>query len=81
MNVEYVFPLVLADLRGAVFFDAGDLESRAQDIGFSHEHYGIGLGVRYNLPIGPLRIDYGINPNPGRNDSIGAFHLSFGVAF
>ncbi len=81
VNVEYVFPLVLADLRGAVFFDAGDLESRAEDIGFDHEHYGIGLGIRYNLPIGPLRIDYGINPSPGKNDAIGAFHLSFGVAF
>ena len=33
VNVEYVFPSVLADLRGAVFFDAGNLRPRAERLG------------------------------------------------
>ncbi len=83
LNAEYQFPLLpsVADLKGAVFFDAGNLRTRAEDIGFSDERYGIGLGIRYNLPIGPLRLDYGVNPNPRRNENDGAFNFSFGFAF
>lgn len=82
-NLEYIFPIVasLQDLRGAVFFDAGNLRPRASQIGFDDERYAIGAGLRYNLPIGPLRLDYGINPNPRENEAFGAFHFSFGFAF
>jgi outer membrane protein insertion porin family len=80
-NLEYLFPLVLADLRGAVFFDAGNLLPEASEFGFSDERYGVGAGLRYNLPIGPLRLDYGVNPSPRQNESFGAFHFSFGFAF
>lgn len=80
-NLEYIFPLFLADLRGAIFFDAGNLLPEASDFGFSEERYGIGAGLRYNLPIGPLRLDYGVNPSPRANESFGAFNFSFGFAF
>jgi outer membrane protein insertion porin family len=43
--------------------------------------YGIGAGLRYKLPIGPIRLDYGVNPNPREHEDIGAFHFSFGFAF
>ncbi|MBW0001303.1 MAG: BamA/TamA family outer membrane protein [Verrucomicrobia bacterium] len=81
-NVEYDFPIV-ADLVGAAFFDAGGLGSSP----FDNMSTAIGAGVRYNLPIGPLRVDYGINPNPRyrplsrSRDDFGAFQLSFGFAF
>ncbi len=75
-NVEYNFP-IWGDLLGAAFIDAGGLGSSPLD-NFST---GIGAGIRYNLPVGPLRMDYGINPAPKRNEDFGAFHLSFGVAF
>ncbi len=80
-NLEYLFPLVLADLRGAIFFDAGNLLPRYQEFGFNDERYAIGPGLRYNLPIGPLRIDYGVNPDPHRHEAFGAFQFSFGYAF
>lgn len=82
-NAEYQFPLLpsVADLKGAVFFDAGNLREDASDLGFSNERYAVGVGVRYNLPIGPLRLDYGFNPNPHRNENTGAFNFSFGFAF
>ncbi len=81
-NVEYQFPLKLAaDLKGAVFVDAGNLRERADEFGFGGEHYAVGAGIRYNLPIGPLRMDYGVNPSPGRNEAFGAFQFSFGLAF
>jgi len=78
LNVEYQFPLA-GDLIGAVFFDAGSVGKEASSIG--KMRYGIGPGVRYRSPVGPLRIDYGINPSPGSHERFGALHISFGSAF
>src|SRR5882762_2157462 len=72
-NVEYDHPIV-GDLVGAVFFDAGGLGTSP----FASFSTGIGAGLRYNLPVGPLRVDYGVNPSPRANEDFGAFHLSFG---
>ena len=80
-NLEYQFPLKLADLKGAVFFDAGNLRPRAEQFGLTGMRYGIGPGIRYNLPIGALRLDYGINPDPHPHEKSGAFQFSFGLAF
>jgi outer membrane translocation and assembly module TamA len=43
--------------------------------------YGVGMGLRYKLPIGPIRLDYGFNPDPHEHEDSGAFHFSFGFAF
>ena len=42
---------------------------------------GIGIGLRYNLPIGPMRLDFGYNPSRREGEDIGAVHFSFGFAF
>jgi len=77
MNVEYGFP-IRGDFRGAIFYDVGNL---TPSLGFKDLRSGVGAGVRYNLPIGPLRIDYGVNPSPKPGESRGALHISFGIAF
>lgn len=79
-NVEYTFPLY-GELQGAVFFDAGNLLPDADNPGFNDMRYGIGVGLRYKLPIGPIRLDYGVNPDPREHEDSGAFHFSFGFAF
>ena len=43
--------------------------------------YAIGLGLRYALPVGPLRLDYGLNPDRRDGEPSGAFHATFGYAF
>ena len=78
-NTELTFPIV-GGLQGAVFVDAGNLAS-SDDIGLSDMRYAIGAGLRYKLPIGPLRLDYGLNPSPRPDEARGAFHFSFGFAF
>ncbi len=78
-NAEYTFPIT-GGLQGAVFVDAGSLKN--EDVPETDElRYAVGLGIRYKLPIGPLRLDYGVNPNPKANEDFGAFHFSFGFAF
>jgi outer membrane protein insertion porin family len=85
-NVEYTFPLY-GELQGAVFFDAGNLLPSSSDpfASFSTSledmRYAIGLGLRYKLPIGPVRLDYGYNPDQRAGEDVGAFHFSFGFAF
>jgi outer membrane protein insertion porin family len=79
-NVEYTFPLY-GELKGAVFVDAGNLLPDADQPGFDDMRYGVGAGLRYDLPIGPIRLDYGVNPNPRPTEDFGAFHFSFGFAF
>ena len=79
-NVEYTFP-IFGELQGAVFTDAGNLLPTSEDIGLSDMRYAIGAGLRYKLPVGPIRLDYGVNPDPHEFEDFGAFHFSFGFAF
>lgn len=79
LNAEFNFP-VYGALQGAAFVDAGNLKGRGE-VGVSDMRYAVGLGLRYKLPVGPLRLDYGYNPSRGPDEPIGAFHFSFGFAF
>jgi len=79
-NAEYTFP-IYGDLYGAVFVDAGNVIADASDFGIEEMRYAIGGGLRYNLPIGAIRFDYGLNPSPRQGEAQGAFHFAIGVAF
>jgi outer membrane protein insertion porin family len=79
-NIEYTFP-IWGELSAAVFVDAGNLLPSAENVGFTNMRYAVGVGLRYQLPIGPLRLDYGVNPSPRDDEAFGAFHFSFGFAF
>jgi outer membrane protein assembly complex protein YaeT len=79
-NIDYTFP-ILGELQGAVFTDAGNLLPTSEEVGLNDMRYAVGAGLRYKLPIGPIRLDYGVNPDPRPDEDFGAFHFSFGFAF
>ncbi len=79
-NVEYTFP-IFGELEGVVFTDAGNLLPTSEEVGLDDMRYAVGAGLRYKLPIGPIRLDYGVNPDPHPDEDFGAFHFSFGLAF
>jgi outer membrane protein insertion porin family len=56
-TAEYSYPIV-ERVRGAFFFDIGNVYQNAYDFTFSDLKSDAGIGVRLNLPIGPLRLDY-----------------------
>jgi outer membrane protein assembly complex protein YaeT len=79
-NAEYTFP-IFGELQGALFTDAGNLLPTSENPSLDDMRYAIGFGLRYKLPIGPIRLDYGFNPDPHPGEDSGAFHFSFGFAF
>lgn len=62
------------------FLDGGNVWLKTRDMDFSFR-YAAGLGLRYNTPVGPLRIDYGYKLNKEAGESIGELHFSIGHAF
>ena len=79
MNAEADFPL-LPKLRGALFADAGNL-SDSNQMNWKETRYALGAGFRYDLVVGPLRVDIGKNPSPRKYEPWGAINVSFGFAF
>ncbi|MBH8561183.1 BamA/TamA family outer membrane protein [Nostoc sp. CENA67] len=74
-SVEYRFP-VFSVVSGAAFFDVGsDLGTStpaAELLNKNGTGYGYGIGVRVQSPLGPIRIDYGINDD-------GDSRINFGI--
>lgn len=64
-----------------VFGDALGIAARMADYPFSEELYSVGLGIRYQTIIGPVRIEYGHNLNPREFDPAGTLQLSIGFPF
>jgi outer membrane protein insertion porin family len=79
-TIEYTFPIV-AKARGAIFYDTGFVHADAYDFSGDHVASDVGVGIRLDLPIGPLRIDYGIPIQRDGNSSSGKFNFNVGYQF
>jgi outer membrane protein insertion porin family len=83
-TAEYSIPIIQKEgtggVRFALFYDIGNVMEDAYDYNFSNYSDNWGLGLRLNLPIGPLRLDYGIPINHDEfSGSSGRFQ--FGVGY
>jgi outer membrane protein insertion porin family len=79
-TVEWTFPIV-EKARGAIFYDTGFVNSDAWSFGLKHIASDIGVGIRLNLPIGPLRLDYGYPLQRDGYNGGGHFNFSVGYQF
>lgn len=48
---------------------------------FNNMRTGIGFGLQYMLPVGPLRLDIAFNPDQRPRENAYAIHFSIGMAF
>lgn len=64
-----------------LFVDALGTAAELADYPFGERLYSVGLGVRYQTLIGPVRLEYGHNLNPRVGDPAGTLHLTVGFPF
>ena len=77
-HLETRFP-IWGDLGGVVFLDAGNVWADPGDLNPFDLRVTFGPGLRYQTPVGPVRIDYGFRLRPQLE--FGAFHFGLGQAF
>ncbi|MBI4314244.1 MAG: outer membrane protein assembly factor BamA [Candidatus Omnitrophica bacterium] len=70
-SAEYSIPIA-SFLRGAVFYDVGNVYERFQEIASQGFKSGAGVGARIKTPFGPMKLDVGypINPDAGEKQAI-----------
>ncbi len=76
-NVEFRYPLLGPNVGGVLFWDAGNVYTTLPAVLHSllvfkarstekpdYTSNTLGVGLRYNTPVGPIRLDLGYNLNP-----------------
>jgi outer membrane protein insertion porin family len=63
------------------FLDGGNVWYQVKDMDPSEIKFTAGLGLRYDTPVGPLRVDYGYKLEKEKDESRGEVHFSIGHAF
>ncbi|MCI0469118.1 MAG: outer membrane protein assembly factor BamA [Nitrospirae bacterium] len=63
------------------FLDGGNVWTKLEEMNVRNLKYTSGLGLRYNTPVGPLRVDYGYKLNKEPLESRAELHFSIGHAF
>lgn len=81
-TVEYTFPII-PRLRGATFFDVGNVYFDRDDFDLNDLSGSVGIGVRVTLPIGPVKVDYGwpVITDEFTDGENGRFSFNVGTAF
>ena len=74
------------NMAAVAFVDAGNVFRRVRDVNLKELRSAVGLGVRYDSPIGPLRFDVGFKTTRlvfgnGTRERGWEYHLSIGEAF
>ena len=93
LNLELRFP-IFGNLRGVLFSDNGTVYRRLQILELLNWRYNVGFGFRFDTPLGPLRVDYGMKLDRRTRhsvtcpdittpctESLGRWHISLGHAF
>ncbi len=83
-TVEYQIPLFFG-IKAAVFYDVGQVWgpdiSQGTKFDIGDLRHGMGAGLRWNSPFGPIRVDYGIKLDQRKGESFGNFNFSAGSSF
>jgi len=80
-NAELLIPLVIPRFRAALFFDAGNAYGFGKDFDPTDLRTSAGIGFRWFSPLGPIRIDYGINLDREPGEKSAQFHFAIGSTF
>ncbi len=80
-TIEYSFPII-ERIRGSLFTDWGFVNAESGDFSADNLNADFGVGLRVELPIGPVRVDYGIPLiHDQYNGGTGKFNFNVGYQF
>ncbi|MDX2227950.1 MAG: outer membrane protein assembly factor BamA [Verrucomicrobiae bacterium] len=81
-TTEYTYPII-ERVRGAVFYDGGFVTANTFDFDFNKYQADVGVGLRLNLPIGPIRLDWAfpIIHDENNGSKVGKFNFNVGYQF
>jgi outer membrane protein insertion porin family len=79
-SVEYTVPII-EKARAAVFYDTGYVNAESWNFNTNHLVSDVGIGLRLDLPIGPIRIDYAIPIQKDVYGGSGKFNFNVGYQF
>jgi len=81
-NAEYTFPIYEKVVKGAVFYDAGNVWANWNDFGSGGFKSSTGAGLRIKTPIGPLKLDFGYPLTKVAGEKkVGRFHFTVSQGF
>jgi outer membrane protein insertion porin family len=85
VNTEIIFPLYEPlRMRGVVFYDLGnnlDERSSLSDLFTEKPRMGAGIGIRFNSPMGPIRLEWGFNLDRREGERSQVLYFTAGGAF
>lgn len=88
LNLEAIFPVIKdVGVLGVVFFDMGGLaneeaaDAEQQQLGLEDLRQSAGAGIRWNSPVGPIRVEYGWKIDRREGETPGQWEFAFGGAF
>lgn len=79
-NAEWRIP-VASSFEVALFFDIGNVWADPKTVDLALLRSGAGLGLHYQTPVGPIRLEYGLKLDRKPGEDAGAFAFSVGYPF
>ncbi len=83
-NAELSFPFAKKyQVAGVFFYDRGDVYRKAEKVDLADQFSSVGTGVKWNSPMGPLRLEYAwvIDGKNIKSRGDGQFEFAVGASF
>lgn len=72
---------IIGSLKGVSFVDVGNISGDYSGLVVGDVEVAMGLGLRIDLPIGPVRLEYGHNMTRDPGEPSGTWHFAIGTTF
>ena len=79
-NMEVRYP-IYKKFGGTLFWDMGNVWSTYEEANAFKLRQGAGIGLRYNSPLGIVRVDIGVKIDRKKDENAGEIYFTLGQIF